>query len=427
MADGKSIVLETLNYSAEPQSDLVLTDEDRELVARAETALTNGLALKRWWKQIDASGAYAERFELVHEFNQSDESFGFYDRVDLNGRALPVMGSVEDSLYDMPKHASGAEVRDELREFILHYFMRISDYRQPEAYAEPGRQARRSGPLRSLNWCRRGERSDIGFGFSQHYYKLRGSGAVGKFRRREEFAIVDLRELGEKYEWIVLKVRIFNFNLTFRLLGSERAQLVLPLLEETYLVLSRDFVVNADDPEPGVLGKYGFGYAFIRSPAEGLFAYGPGEFDAAIELIDFRVLTSGETRAHLVFVVNRPDRIMNATVDPVDWSFRIADLFSFGLTSTLFAPVRGVLERLPLRVSGIDPVSAYVSLANQLTQGLAADEMCISRAQLERDFLTQHFMQHYQMLVGSLLTWRRIPDWLDRAALPQWIRLGRNT
>jgi len=38
--------------------------------------------------------------------------------------------------------------------------------------------------------------------------------------------------------------------------------------------------------------------------------------------------------------------------------------------------------------------------------------------QLEKQFLVQHFMQHYPMVVGSLLTWRRQADWLDRAALP---------
>jgi hypothetical protein len=35
-------------------------------------------------------------------------------------------------------------------------------------------------------------------------------------------------------------------------------------------------------------------------------------------------------------------------------------------------------------------------------------------------------MQHYQMLSGALLTWRRIPNWLDREALPKPIITGRN-
>jgi hypothetical protein len=55
---------------------------------------------------------------------------------------------------------------------------------------------------------------------------------------------------------------------------------------------------------------------------------------------------------------------------------------------------------------------------------LAAKDLCISKEQLEKDFLVQHFRQHYQMIVGSLTTWRRIPDWLDATSLPDWVRSG---
>jgi hypothetical protein len=363
---------------------------------------------------------------VVREFNASDASFGFYDQVDLGGRQIPVMGTVDNSVFDRPKQGASTLVRDEMREFVLRYFMRVSDYRQPQAYVTEEEIRATSGYVAGLSWCTGREQSDIGFGFTQHYYKIRDTGAVGKFHRREHWTIVDLREIGARYEWIVLKVRIFNFNMTFRVLGSERAKLVLPLIEESYLVLSPDFVLNETDPEPGVLGRYGFGYAFVRNESAGLLAYGPGEFEAAIELIQFHVLASGETRAHLVFVVNRPDRIVNATLDPVALSFGAADIVSLGVASTLFGPIRAALERLPLRVGPFDPISTYVTVANQLTGGLAADELCISRRQLEKDFLVQHFMQHYQMLTGALLTWRRIPNWLDREALPKLIITGRN-
>lgn len=410
------------------EGSAVLREEDFRILGSVEQTLADGVALKGWFEAAEASGSFAESFEVVREFNQADRSFGFYDRVDLGGgRILPVMGTVDDSLFDRPKQASSDLVRDEFREFVLRYFMRVSDYRQPEAYTSDEELRVASGYARGLSWCRQREPSDIGFGFSQHYYKLRETGAVGKFHAREEWTIVDLREIGEIYEWIVLKVRIFNFNMTFRLLGSEQAKLVIPLLEESYLVVSRDFVLNEEDPEPGVLASYGFGYAFLRNVNEGLLAYGPGEFDSAIELIQFHVLESGETRAHLVFVVNRPDRIVNATLDPIDWGFRLADLMSFGLASNLFGPLRNTLGRLPLRLGPFDPVSAYVAAANQLTGGLAAEELCISREQLEKDFLVQHFMQHYQMLTGSLLTWRRFPDWLDPESLPKWIITGRNS
>lgn len=405
----------------------VLHEEDFEILRSVERTLADGIALKRWFEATEASDGFAERFEVVQEFNKSDESFGFYDRINQGGeRVIPVMGTVDNSTFDRPKQATSNLVRDEFREFVLRYFMRVSDYRQPQAYLTEEEERATAGYGKGISWCTRREPSDIGFGFSQHYYKLRETGEVGKFHRREQWTIVDLREIGTRYEWIVLKVRIFNFNMSFRVLGSDQAKLVIPLIEESYLVLSSEFVLNQTDPEPGVLGRYGFGYAFVRNESAGLLAYGPGEFDAAIELIQFHVLASGETRAHLVFVVNRPDRIVNATLDPVGLGFGAADFMSLGIASTLFGPLRAALERLPLRIGPFDPVSTYVTLANQLTGGLAAEELCISRGQLEKDFLVQHFMQHYQMLTGALLTWRRIPDWLNPEELPKLIITGRN-
>ena len=154
-------------------------------------------------------------------------------------------------------------------------------------------------------------------------------------------------------------------------------------------------------------------------------SYGPGEFDAAIQTIDFHVLEGGEISTHLVFVANRPVRMMNVELNPVDISYGVADLLSFGLSSAFLAPVKGALDRVPLSLGSFDPLGTLVSLSNQLTGGWAASELCISLEQLERDFLVQHNRQHYQMLVGSLLTWRQIPDWLDKATLPAWVITGR--
>jgi len=265
----------------------------------------------------------------------------------------------------------------------------------------------------------------MGFGYSQHYYKLRGSGLVGKFPAGEEFAIVDLREIGEKYEWVVAKVSIFDFNISFRLGGPGSPQLVFPLKEENYLIISGDFITCKDEPGEGLLGEFGLGYSLINYTTDrSIFTYGPGRFEAGFQLIRFRMLEGGAIRVQLVFVANRPDRITNVDIDLVDWSFRLADLFSLGSASQIFAPVRDALEQLPLRLNGFDPVLTYVSLANLLTGGQAAQDLCISRERLEKDFLIKHFMQHYQMIVGTLLVWRQIPDWLDTAALPDWVITG---
>jgi hypothetical protein len=415
---------QTLNEAPAPATGNNLTDEDRAILASVDSTLADGSALLRWWRRIHAAGSYAQRFPLIRTFNVPDDSFAFFDQAPLPGRTIPVMGTVEDMLYDQARGSAPAQVRDELREFVLHYFMRISAFERPEAYAD----ANNTAPprlLSSLSWCPTYEAQKTGFGFTQLYYRRRDSGLIGKFPDDQASRIVDLRQIGTTYEWIVTKIRIYDFNFTIRPRGQESAQFILPLKEESYLVVAPDFLVDEDDPSPDVLGRYGFGYAFIKDPfSSGPIAYGPGQFGASFQLIHFRVLANGRIQLQLIFVANRPERVLNVAIDPVGWGLRLADLTSLGLASAFLAPVRALTERLPLRLGAVDPVRGFIDLANVVSGGAAARDYCISMEQLDRQFLVQHFMQHYQMIVGSLLTWRQIPSWLDRDSVPPGIVEG---
>lgn len=423
---------EAANITPEAEwSATALTEQDRALLQTVEGFLRDGLALKRWWERTDAANSYAQRIPLDREFNRPAGAYGFFDQVQLEGGLLPVMGNVQDMFYDQPRSPSpslreaAAWMRDQIREFVLHYFMRVSAFREPEAYV-PQRRIAPPNYLSALSWCPQEDITRQGFGFRQLYYKLSGTGQVGKFHTREQPAIVDLREIGPKYEWIVLRVRIFDFNFTFNPLGPGGPSITVPLNEQSYLIMSRDFIQNEERPEPGLLSRYGMGYAFVREMTEGLVAYGPGQFRAAIETFRFDVLESGEIRVRMVFVADRPQRVANVPVDPVNWSFGLADLFSFGLTSRLLAPVKNALGRWPTGAVTFDPVFPSISLLNALTADQASENLCISRETLETEFLVKHFMQHYQTMVGSLLTWRQVPDWLDEAALPEWVVAGRS-
>jgi hypothetical protein len=408
-----------------------LTDEDLAVISGVEGYLRDGLALKRWWERADATNGYASRFPLDREFNRPAGAYGFFDEVQLPGGPLPVMGNVQEMFYDQPKSPAASQrataewMREQLREFVLHYFMRVSAFREPEAYV-PDRRVSAGGFLSNLSWCPEEDVERRGFGFRQLYYKLAGTGEVGKFPTRERPAIIDLREIGPKYEWVVLRVRIFDFNFTFRPFGPDGPAVVVPLNEQSNLIMSREFVEDLDDPEPGVLGRYGLGYAFVRELTPSLTAYGPGEFRAAIETFRFDVLESGESRVRMVFVADRPERVANVRLDPVSWGFGVADLFSFGLASRVFAPVRNALGRGSASAPTFDPVLPSISLINSLTGNQAAEALCISRETLEVQFLVKHFMQHYQTMAGSLLTWRQVRDWLDAASLPEWVVAGRS-
>lgn len=400
-----------------------VTDVDRTILRYAERTLADGMELARWWEAKDRVGDYAERFDVVREYNASDRSFGFFDTAVVAGAALPVMGIVQEMFYDRQKLATGETIRAQLQEFVLRYFMRVSHYRQPEAM--PAGQRATTFLQRAVSWLPEEEERKVGFGYQQLYYKLRDSGRIGKFTEDEQSVIVDLREIGAVYDWIVLKVDIFDFNLSFAPFGGSSLKLQLPLKESTYLVLGPPFVKDCDDPEPGVLGEYGFGYAFVPyAPEPGMIAYGPGHFAAAIQTIDFKVLPDGEIRVRAAFVVNRPTKIANIDVAPLDWSFQIADMMTFNMASRVMAPMKAIAQRLPLRITGVDPIAAYIWMANTLTGGMAGQRFGISKEVLEKRMLVQHFMQHYDMLINSLLVWRTVPDWTDPNRLPEYCRTG---
>ena len=408
-----------------------LNNDDLAVIETVEGFLRDGLALKQWWTRADATNSYAQRVPLDREFNRPAGAYGFFDQVQLQGGPLPIMGNVQDMFYDQPKspavsRAATAEwMRDQIREFVLHYFMRVSAFREPEAFV-PEQLMAPPAYLQRFSWCAQEDILRRGFGFRQLYYKLKATGEVGKFPTRERPAIIDLREIGTKYEWIVLRVRIFDFNFTFKPFGPGGPAVVVPLNEHSNLIMSSEFIEDEQNPEPGLLGRYGLGYAFVKELTPSLTAYGPGEFRAAIETFRFDVLESGQVRVRMVFVADRPQRVANIPIDPVNWSFSLADLFSFGLASRLLSPVKNMLDKIPTNVTTVDPVFPTISLVNALTSNQAAETLCISRETLEVEFLVKHFMQHYETLVGSLLTWRQVPDWLDSAAIPEWVAAGRS-
>ncbi|MCA1636427.1 MAG: hypothetical protein LC802_22735, partial [Acidobacteria bacterium] len=370
-----------------------LTETDLDILADVERAVSQGRALKQWWEWTEAAGGYAERFELVREPDPQENSFGFFDSVNLDGSPLAVMGTVDDLLYDQPKTEPNERLCEEFREFILRYFMRVSSYRRPAAFVAPGQTLHGDVRplLQPLSWCPESAQSQVGFGYSQCYYKLQGPGLVGKFSRRDEYAIVDLREIGRKYEWVVVKVRIFDFNMTFSPFGSDNMTLLFPRDEEIYLVISRDFITDENKPAPGLMGRYGFGYAFLNYREDrNMIARSQGVFGTGFQLINFSLDEEGRARVRLVLVVNRPDNIVSVDIDPVGWGFRLADIFSFGMLTRFLSPARDLVGRFAPKVTGFDPLAAYLSFARVVSGGLTTERLCMTRETLDKEILVQH-------------------------------------
>jgi hypothetical protein len=403
------------------------TLEDEAILSSVEEYLADALALKRWWEDAEINHGFQEKFDLERTLNRPASSYGFFGEAPVAGKTMRVMGNVQDMVYDQPKVpaqavSNGAHwMQQQLREFVLHYFMRVSSFRKPEAFV-PDLRPKEDLWLSNLSWCPEPRIAREGFGFTQIYYKTI-TGEIGRFDT--PFAIVDMRDIGTKYAWIVLKVKIFDFSFKLRPFGESGPELVFSLDEESYLVVNEAFILNEEHPEPGVLGRYGIGYGFIKNPAHGLLTYGPGEFDAAFELIQFSAHEDGTLDVHMVFVVNRPAEIANININPLRWTVRAVNLLSLGVASPLLDPIENAMSSFSL--GSLDPVATYIFLVNAVTGGYAAEQFCISKTQLDKTFLLQHFMQHYDTVVGSLLTWRQIRNWLDEHELPAWVISGRSS
>jgi hypothetical protein len=405
-----------------------LTEQELIVIRDVERALAHGLKLRQWWEKVDATNSYESQFELVRTHNKADRGIGFMDVATIDGTALPIMGVLQEMPFDNPKQAPPEAVRDEFREFILHYFLRVSSFQLPDFYVGEGaiKHSDVRPFLQPFSFCPESTDSRAGFGYSQLYYKLKGSGLIGKFPRKDEQRIIDLRQIGDKYEWIVVKTHVFDFNISFSPFGPNVFTINVPLNEETYLAISPDFVTNRDNPTPDLLGQYGVGYALLKpAPHKSFFAYGPGYFTAGFQLIDFDVSKSGQTRSRMVFVANRPDQVLSIDINPVRLSFGLADLMSFGLVSRIFGPVKSILERFSPIISRFDPVGAYMWIADLLTANLASEQLCSSLETLEiNPMLLTHYMEHYRLVVGALMTWRRVQNWLKRDDMPEGIIKG---
>jgi len=397
----------------------------QSILPLVEKYLARGRALRNWFQAFNATGDRSGCFDLIKTFNRPEFSYGFFADLPAPDGAIPIIGSVQEMLYDrtrVPEAESGVDylwLRSQLHEFVLRYFLRISSFRPAEETCDalkPGLAARSP-----VNWCTTPTDDREGFGFTQWFAKLAGSGEIVQFPHEQRETICDLREIGPVYEWLVLKVNIYDFTFRFNLLKPGGPALALPLPESSYLVVTREFIHD----ETGTEGAtYGFGYAFIHSADDSFLAYGPGQFDAAWQQIEFQIQPQGEIKARLVFVANEPVNITRIDLNPVSLGMRLADWATRGAAAPVLDPLARWTPELLRPLSAVDPVTAFIDLANRLTGG-AAKSVCISRRHLAKVFLYQHYLQHYQAVSGSLTTWRQIPDWTDEAALPDWVRSGK--
>src|SRR5436190_17939304 len=77
-----------------------MTVEEQEIVESANQHLADGIALLRWWETAARLGQFTERFDLERTYNRASSSYGFFGSLDIRGNGFPVMGNVQEMLYD---------------------------------------------------------------------------------------------------------------------------------------------------------------------------------------------------------------------------------------------------------------------------------------------------------------------------------------
>lgn len=419
-----------------------LSTADYSLIDQAETFLARGLEIYRWFQGARKNESFAHRFKLFDQFHRPDTNYGFLDDITVAGEPFPVLGTVQTTHYAQPKlpptatakaKRDGIEwMRDQIREYMLRYFMRVASYRAPQfTPAKPDREP--PAFLRRLpfpvNFGAAGPVGQRGWGYRQLYYK-RSDGEVGKFEKSEQTAIVDVREVGPKYEWVILEVHVFDFTFPVPpFVADGQFQVGFPIKSVVKVVLSRDFVVDEADPEPGVIGRYGWAYAFIRGESHPkiLLGYGPDDLGPAFMSFHFDVLDTGEARLFNGFAANQPTEILNVSANPAEWGLAAAEVLSVGTLKPVLDPIRSWVRRLPFGNASLRPVFNGIRLANFLSGGLAARELSISRKRLLELVVAIHFLDAYHFAIGSMETWNQIPDWTDTKNLPRWVIEGRSS
>jgi hypothetical protein len=206
--------------------------------------------------------------------------------------------------------------------------------------------------------------------------------------------------------------------------GDTSLSLAIPIRSVMHLVLNRKLTVNLRNPEPGTLGVFGIGVGLMKDPDSGAIALGPDKIQPGLELHSLRVLDTGEVRLQIVTIMARPDKILNLSLDPIDWSLDAADTFTSGATSRFTKPVEKALDQLPGANLRFDPVLGPARLFTQLAGKSAARELGIHREQFEKYILSKDAAELRQALLGTRQTWMQVSDWLDSPAIPQWAIRG---
>lgn len=390
--------------------------EDYSAIQALPGYLERGFALHSWlygsdWRNDRSTGL----FLLIRSATSTDTDTGFFGFAPGAG---PVMGTIQHLLFDRWRGSPAdiGRVKDELRNFVLRYFLRIASLREPDTLP---------APASAYPYCSGPEGEPSGFEFRQIAAGRAADGAPLLVPSGAAHTILDMRELGALYSWLLMRVKILRFTVAVSPFGSKGPGLSIDLPEQSHVVVSPRFIVDRDRPSPGIAGEFGLGYAFLHSSQPSLLAYGPGQFDAAFQDFIFRLHDTGEITVTMSFVANRPHAASRVSLNPLAWAATMMNGATLGVASDWFERFAKLAARLPLGSLSFDPIFGVLDGLDAASGGVSAEQFCISRERAEKQFLVQHSAQHSKTLTTVARTWRQVPDWRDDSRLPEWVIAGR--
>jgi hypothetical protein len=165
-----------------------------------------------------------------------------------------------------------------------------------------------------------------GLGIDRILYRT-SAGEYGRFPESAREGGGDFRELGGKYDWVLLTI-------TPNDLAMDLALFRLRILVVPYLVIQPGLIHVVENPFPGYALEITVGYSCVDSPPIVLkpwwVGYGPGRFVSATKVYQFLVTDSNEIRVRMYFAASPrsqkfldfgktwPDPVYG-TVDALSW------------------------------------------------------------------------------------------------------------
>jgi hypothetical protein len=278
-----------------------LLPEDSLLIRQTEESLVVGLQLADWLRDHGESLEW-KPIDLGRPFRLPHTQACHLGRVKVEGGERTVMATRQLLEFG----SLGSRTRDALRDYVLGSYVPTSHWTNQDG--TPG-----------------------GILPEQILYRRPG-GEYGRFPESARQGGGDFRELGSKYDWVLLTIT--PYDLVMDLTVFRLRIFVVP-----YLVIHPGYVHVVQNPSPGYSLEVTVGYSYIDASPIALrpwwVGYGPGRFVAATKIYQFLVTDNNEIRVRMYFAAApRSQKILDfgkSWPDPVYGPADALHWLTFGL------------------------------------------------------------------------------------------------